>query len=128
MEVEKQKDDGQSGGSSNRPQSSDVEIKWDFGSFIPLGLRTATPMSEGGGEAFKWTVGPYGDRLIGGGTRVRLLAYRPQFVDLLTREFDRARSMVTCVMALAIPVAWKFLSAARRFRSASTPSTCRVRT
>jgi len=94
-----------------------------------LGMRsvTATPRSEGGGGSFKLTAGPYVGRFAGGGKRVRLLAHTLHLSHLLTRKFDRTRYMVTCAMALAIPVPC-FLSAGRRFRSASTPSTCQVQT
>ena len=74
MDVEKQKDDGHGGVRLDASPSSGS--KWVFLSFWPghgPSGRTATPMSEGGGKAYKHTVDPYAGRLIGGGTRVSFL-------------------------------------------------------
>jgi len=74
MGVGEQKNDGHGGVHLDVPPKPGS--KWVFGSFWPghgPSGRTATPMSEGGGKAYKHTVDPYAGRLVGGGTRVSFL-------------------------------------------------------
>jgi len=70
-EVKKQKDGGGGRGGSDESPSAGGEWEWRYGSFLP-GERTATPMSEGGGDASKLTKPPFAGRMVGGGTRVRI--------------------------------------------------------